>query len=144
MHMFFRIFLFTTASRTTLGPTQPSIQWVSGALSLGVKRPGREADHLPPSSVEVENACSYTSIPQYVLIAWCLVKHRGQLYAHVFQMPTSNIFNTYVLLDMIWLGVRHIKYPEWYLTSHSAIFPHNLNKTRRWVLVNTVMNVWVP
>jgi hypothetical protein len=27
------------------GPTQPPIQGVPGALSLGVKRPGREADH---------------------------------------------------------------------------------------------------
>jgi hypothetical protein len=27
---------------------------VPGALSLGVKRPGREADHSPPSSVEVK------------------------------------------------------------------------------------------
>jgi hypothetical protein len=41
------IFLFTTASRTALGPTQPPIQWEPGALSLGVKRPGREADHSP-------------------------------------------------------------------------------------------------
>jgi hypothetical protein len=48
------IFLFTTASRTALGPTQPPIQWVPGALSLGVKRPGREADHSPPSSVEIK------------------------------------------------------------------------------------------
>jgi hypothetical protein len=39
------IFLFTTASRTALGPTQPPIQWVPGALSLGIKMPGREADH---------------------------------------------------------------------------------------------------
>jgi hypothetical protein len=37
-----------------LGPTQPPIQWVPGALSLGVKRPGREADHLFPSSAEVK------------------------------------------------------------------------------------------
>jgi hypothetical protein len=48
------IFLFTTASRTALGPTQPPIQWVLGALSLGVKRPGREADHLPPSIAKVK------------------------------------------------------------------------------------------
>jgi hypothetical protein len=40
----------------------PPIQWVSGTLSLGVKRPGREPDHSPPSSAEVKNACSYTSI----------------------------------------------------------------------------------
>jgi hypothetical protein len=37
------IFLFTTASRTALGPTQPPIQWVPEILSLGVKRPVREA-----------------------------------------------------------------------------------------------------
>jgi hypothetical protein len=55
--------LFTTASRTALGPTQPPIQWVPGSLSLGVKRPGREADHSPPSSAEVENVWSYTSAP---------------------------------------------------------------------------------
>jgi hypothetical protein len=41
-------------SRTALGPTQPPIQWVPGALSLGVKRPGCEADHSPPSSAEVK------------------------------------------------------------------------------------------
>jgi hypothetical protein len=34
--------------------THPPIQWVSGALSLGVKQQGREADILPPSSAEVK------------------------------------------------------------------------------------------
>jgi hypothetical protein len=48
------IFLFTTASRKTLEPTQPPIQWVPGALSLGVMQPGREADYSHPSSAEVE------------------------------------------------------------------------------------------
>jgi hypothetical protein len=48
------IFLLTTASRTELGPTQPPIQWVPGAPSLGVKWPGREADHPPQSSAEVK------------------------------------------------------------------------------------------
>jgi hypothetical protein len=48
------IFLLTTASRTALRSTQPPIQWVPGALALGVKRPGREADHSPPSSAEVK------------------------------------------------------------------------------------------
>jgi hypothetical protein len=55
------IFLFTTASRKALGPTQPPIQWVPGALSLGVKQLGREVDHSPPSSAEVKNVWSYTS-----------------------------------------------------------------------------------
>jgi hypothetical protein len=46
-----------------LGPTQPPIQWVPGALSLGVKRLGREADYSSSSSPEVKNARSYTSTP---------------------------------------------------------------------------------
>jgi len=42
-------------SRTGLGPTQHPIQWVPGALSLGVKLPGREADHSPPCSAEIKD-----------------------------------------------------------------------------------------
>jgi hypothetical protein len=37
-------FFFTTVSRPDLVPIQPLIQWVPGAFSLGIKRPGREAD----------------------------------------------------------------------------------------------------
>jgi len=43
-----------------LGPTQPPIQWVPRALSLMIKLQGREIDHSPPSSAEVNNAWSYT------------------------------------------------------------------------------------
>jgi hypothetical protein len=46
--------LFTTTSRMALGPTQPPIQSVPVDLSLEVKRPGREADHSPPSSAKVK------------------------------------------------------------------------------------------
>jgi hypothetical protein len=73
------IFLFTTASRPVLGPTQPRIQWIPRALSLGVKRLGGEANNWPPSSVEFNNAWSYTSTPQYAFLAWWSVKAQGQL-----------------------------------------------------------------
>jgi hypothetical protein len=43
--------------------SQPPIQRVIGALSLGIKRPGREPNHSPPSSAEVKNTLRYTSIP---------------------------------------------------------------------------------
>jgi hypothetical protein len=43
------------------GPQQPPIQWIWGALALGVKRPGREAGHSPLSSAEIKNAWSYKS-----------------------------------------------------------------------------------
>jgi len=41
-------------SSTALGLTQFSIQWALGALSLGVKLPEHEADHLPPASADVK------------------------------------------------------------------------------------------
>jgi hypothetical protein len=62
------IFLFITASRTALGPTQPPIQWVPGSPFLGVKQLVREADHSPPSSSKVKNAWSYNSTPQYAFM----------------------------------------------------------------------------
>jgi hypothetical protein len=40
--------------RTTLGHTQPPIEWLPGDLSLRVKRPGREADHSPPPSAKIK------------------------------------------------------------------------------------------
>jgi hypothetical protein len=45
-------FLSVTASRLSLEPIQPPIQWV--------KRPGHEADHSPPHSAEVQS-CTSTS-----------------------------------------------------------------------------------
>ena len=39
-------------SRPALGPTQPPVKWVPG-LSRGKVRPGRAADHSPPSSAAV-------------------------------------------------------------------------------------------
>jgi hypothetical protein len=57
------IFLYRTAFRPAVWPTQPPIQWVSGALSLGVKRPENEADHSPQPNAEVKNAWRYTSTP---------------------------------------------------------------------------------
>jgi hypothetical protein len=47
----------------SLGPTQPPIQWVPGAVFLGVKRPDREADHSPPSSAEVKNGGAIPPFP---------------------------------------------------------------------------------
>jgi hypothetical protein len=57
------IFLFATVSRPAVVPTQPPIQWIPGAVSLGLKRLGREADHSPQSNAEVRNAWSCNSTP---------------------------------------------------------------------------------
>jgi hypothetical protein len=36
------------------GTTQPPIEWVPDSLSPGIKRPGSEADHSPPTGAEVK------------------------------------------------------------------------------------------
>jgi hypothetical protein len=50
----------------------------------GVKRPGREADHSPQPSAEVKNAWSYISTPEYVFMAWYLIKHKDDF---IFALP---------------------------------------------------------
>jgi hypothetical protein len=96
------IFLFTTSSRTALGPNQPPIQWVPGALSLGVKRPGREADPSPPSSVEVKEwvglyTHSLNTPPWRGAQLHNKKKVQGQLY--LLPLP-SPVFYLHVSLDV--------------------------------------------
>jgi hypothetical protein len=68
-----------------LGPTQPPIQWIPGALSLGVKWSGREADHSPPSSAEIKDAWNYTSTAPIRLhgVVFSLKEAQGQLYFYL-------------------------------------------------------------
>ena len=54
------IFLFCRTSKSAVGTTQPPIQWVPGFFS-GVKRPGRQVNHSPPSSDDVKSKWSCTS-----------------------------------------------------------------------------------
>jgi hypothetical protein len=53
----------STLSRPILGPTEPPMQLVPWALSPGVKRQRREADHSPLTSVEVKKTWIYTATP---------------------------------------------------------------------------------
>jgi hypothetical protein len=65
------------SSRLALVSSQPPNQRLLGALSSGIKRQGREADHSPPASAEIKEIWIYTSTPHTP--SWCssyLVKHR--------------------------------------------------------------------
>jgi hypothetical protein len=46
-----------------LGHTQPLIQWVPGAVSLGMKLPRRETDHSPPSSDKLKSVGAMAALP---------------------------------------------------------------------------------
>jgi hypothetical protein len=67
-------YLFTTASRPALGP--PSL--LTGALPLGAKRPGREADHSSPSMPRLRISRAIPPLPQHAFMAWCSVKSKNR------------------------------------------------------------------
>jgi hypothetical protein len=69
--------------QTVSGAHTASCPMGTGASYPGVKQLGCEADHSPPSSVEVENAWSYASTPHYVFIAWFLFKQELHLHGMV-------------------------------------------------------------
>jgi hypothetical protein len=61
--------VLTGSANFSLGPTQPPIQSVPRAPSLGVKRQGREADNSPPSGAEA--------------------KAQGQLHLYLYLLPRA-------------------------------------------------------
>jgi hypothetical protein len=61
-----RFFSTPQLPRPALGPIKPHNKWVSGAISPGVRWPGREDDHSSPSSAEVKNGGAIPTLPIYV------------------------------------------------------------------------------
>jgi hypothetical protein len=79
------------------------MQWVPGALSLGVKWPGREADHSPPSSAEVKECVElyiHSSNTPSRRVAQ-LKKAEGQVYL----LPQMNLpkFGSYINITICFL-----------------------------------------
>ena len=66
--------------------TAVPIQWVVGAILLGLKQMGCEYDHSTPSNAEVKNEWSYTTIP----LCACVVCARKTL--HVMINTVRNFF----------------------------------------------------
>jgi len=66
-----------------LETTQPPIQWVAGSLSLGLKRPGHEADHSPPSSAEFECVELYLHSTNTPSSCGAQLKHRDNFVTFV-------------------------------------------------------------
>jgi hypothetical protein len=89
-------YLFATVSRPILGPTQPPVQGVLGALFLGVKLLGHEVYCSLPSSTKIKNVWCHTSTPPYIYMAWCIIKHK------------ENFTFTLFLTSLLWLWKFHI------------------------------------
>jgi hypothetical protein len=98
------IFLFTTASRKALGPTQTPIQWVLGALCLEVKWPGHESDHWLLSSAKVKEWVElYLHSPNSPSWRGAQLKHRDNftfcLYLYLLGLYIlSTLFSNFLIL----------------------------------------------
>jgi hypothetical protein len=88
---------------TGLGPTQPPMQWVQGAISLGMNGTGPEADHLLLHNSEVTNECNSTCTPPYAFMActWASVFEILYLYA-----PSTHITYLFWRLDILIVNVQ--------------------------------------
>ena len=67
--------------------TQHLIRQIPGALSLVVKWPGCQADHSPPSSIEVKHEWNCTSTPPICLHG----VHKGNIF--LFNFPNLLVLN---------------------------------------------------
>jgi hypothetical protein len=68
-----RIFSLLHSVQTGPGAHADSNPMGTGELSPGVKRPRREADHSPPSNVEVKNSGAIPQLPPHIFMAWRLI-----------------------------------------------------------------------
>jgi hypothetical protein len=69
---------FSLRHRVQTGSEAHQVSYPMGTTNSfpGIKRPGCEANHSPPTSVEFKNAWSYTSTLPHVFMSWYLIKHR--------------------------------------------------------------------
>lgn len=65
-----RIFLYPKTFTPALRPTQPPVEWISGAFSPGYSELDVKVSNSSTSSAEVKNEWSYKSIPRSELMTY--------------------------------------------------------------------------
>jgi hypothetical protein len=106
----------------------PPLQWVPGAVSPGVKRPGRESDHSPPP-VQRSRRRGAISPPQYVFIAWCLVKHREN--STLGSAEVENAWNYTSTPPYVYMA-------SWLIRHREDLFRWIISKTKMWTDRHTI------
>jgi hypothetical protein len=128
------IFLLFTASKPTLSPTLPPIQWLPGALSLGVKCRCVKLTtrlHLATSS---KMYGTIISLPHWVFMAWCSVEAQGQLSLYSYWFVSFTNFGKTVKESVLEGNTLNIH--QYSLQHPSEFIIHNLHVISHWRLCN--------
>jgi hypothetical protein len=122
------IFLYSTTFWEALKPTQSSIEWIPGDLSLRIKRPWREAEQSPPCSVKVKSdgaICLHGEMPIY-LSTWKILPLFTPEFAFRDRVKPCKIS---IMIASHWVGIwtRDLSNPmqEWYplVLIYHILFP---------------------
>jgi hypothetical protein len=93
------IYSYPTTSRPALGSTQPRVQWVAGALSPKLKRPGLQVNHSPLSCAEANDSGATSPLPSPLLALQPCVS-LGQLYGYSGGFVTVSYFRAGSVISM--------------------------------------------
>jgi hypothetical protein len=70
-----KIFLPSRRPHRLWGPHSFLSNGYRGLFHQGIKQPGRETDHSPSFSAEINNAWSYSSAVPWVSMDWCITEY---------------------------------------------------------------------
>jgi hypothetical protein len=98
--------------------------WYCGLFPQGVKRPGREADHSPPSSADIKNGGAIPSLPMSSWHNVYLIKHKDNftfIYIHtICVMKNSSILDiklcSLVKVNWCFRGTCYLQLQCWRLS----------------------------
>jgi hypothetical protein len=129
-----RDFSLLQSIQTDSGTHPASCSMGNRALSPGVKRPGREANHSLPSSAEVKTECGHIFIPHicfhglyrsnftfYLLLAFW--KQRLYIQGEEFRLPTPHLWNAVACKGCVSGQLKEVSLPEVVLCRILLILP---------------------
>jgi hypothetical protein len=109
----------------------------TGALSPGVKRQGRGADHSPPTSTEIKTMWIYTSTPPYAFMTDCLIRYaKGQLY------PTYTLHNISFVSTILEMFSEISRSRKTFGIGHMYMYTFLVRMTDTMTSQNTDLSSW--
>jgi len=126
-------FFFATIPGTVLGPAKPPNQWRTEDLPPGVKRPGVDSNHSPPSSAGLRTCGATLPLSNTSLWRGGLVKHMGNFTS----VTTPWLKCTFPLVFLLNLYAKRTTLSDNAATRHRTAGSCNRPKSDNYMETNT-------